>query len=109
MASTKLFEVSPAFPNDVATADMIKISLTNLSKGDDREAEALFKACGGLGFFLLDLNGDTAGEQMIREIDTAFEVARTAHGLDDAEKKDYAQNPPTQLFGQVLLCSCPIT
>ena len=101
MASPTLFESQPPFPDGIPVADIPKISLRRLVTGDD--AEAMLSACCKLGFFLLDLTGDTLGEKMIKDVDAVFEIARQTMELSTAEKEKYAMDIPRDYLGYVIL------
>ena len=47
----------PPFPEDVPTAPLLRISLSKLVQGDQKEIDKLWEACCELGFFYLDLRG----------------------------------------------------
>ncbi|THY22002.1 Clavaminate synthase-like protein [Aureobasidium pullulans] len=49
------FHDLPPFPEDVATAPLLRISLSKLISGDEGETDKLWEACCRLGFFYLDL------------------------------------------------------
>jgi hypothetical protein len=99
MASEKLFSNIPPFPDDVPTASMHRISLTDLRSGDGATAKALLTACQGLGFFLLDLNGDSVGEQIIDEVDQLLGLDKDVLNLPDEVKEQYMHDIPKSFLG----------
>lgn len=99
MASDKLFEDIPPFPDDVPTASMSTISLASLNSGDEVTAKRLFDACQELGFFLLDLHDDALGETLIQEIDDLFGVMKEVMNLPDEEKEKYLHDIPRSFLG----------
>jgi isopenicillin N synthase-like dioxygenase len=101
MASPKLFESAPAFPDNVPTVDLPIISLEKLSTGDDESARAMLAACQSLGFFLLDLRGSSNGDALSKEIDEMFDVAKETLSLPLEEKEKYLHNIPKSFLGYV--------
>lgn len=55
MPTNEAFANVPPFPGDVFTVELPRLELSKLLSGNEAESKALFKACAGLGFFLLDL------------------------------------------------------
>ena len=76
MASIRLFQSYPPFPNDVPTVEVPTFSLSKLSSGDKAQSEALLQICRTRGFFLLDLKGDAEGEKLLKNIKAVFAVAK---------------------------------
>ncbi|KAK7701640.1 hypothetical protein SLS64_010088 [Diaporthe eres] len=99
MASQKLFQAIPAFPDDIHTASMSTISLEKLNSGDEAAARDLLAACQELGFFLLDLNGDTLGNELIDIIDQLFLASKDIMDLPLAEKEQYLHDAPRSFLG----------
>lgn len=99
MASEKLFNEVPSFPDDVPVASMSTISLASLKSGDEAGAKAILNASEELGFFLLDLRGDTLGEKMIKEIDKLFGAMKEILSLPDDVKEKYQFNIPKSFLG----------
>jgi isopenicillin N synthase-like dioxygenase len=99
MASSAQFARYPAFPADVPSAQLAKISLHKLAAHDVYEAKALFESCRSVGFFLLDLSGNDAGEALVGDIDTLLDLARLTLALPEEEKMRYHAKPPHRLFG----------
>lgn len=99
MASYEQFRDYPKFGEDVPSAPLPKISLKRLSTGDENEFKALFESCRSLGFFLLDLSDEEAGETLVQDIDALLSLARETMALPEDEKMKYHANPPQRLFG----------
>lgn len=108
MVSPKLFESCPPFPADVPTARVDKISLAKLKTGDASEASRLFEACRTVGFFLLDLKNEPAGEEFIETITTTFGIAKEIFDLSVEEKEKYNMEAPRKLLGLVI-CFLPVS
>ncbi|KAL1870706.1 hypothetical protein Daus18300_005026 [Diaporthe australafricana] len=99
MASRKLFHDIPPFPDDVPTASMYTISLASLQSGDGTAAKSLLTACQELGFFLLDLNGDTMENELMNTIDQLFVVGKDIMDLPSDVKEQYLHDAPRSLLG----------
>lgn len=102
MVSTKLFASVPPFPDDVSCAQLPIVSLAKLSSHLELEIKAMFKACQQSGFFILDLNGDTVGEEMITELDRIFGVIAETMKLSHEDKEKYHANLPEKFWGYAL-------
>lgn len=92
MVSQRVFDGLPPFPENVPTAEVPKFSLSKLSSGDVIYASQLFETCRRTGFFLLDMGGDKTGDNMIKEIDTMFDISNNIFDLDIEEKGKYGQD-----------------
>lgn len=100
MASTKLFDASPPFPDDLQPiADIPTISLAKLAAYDPQEAHAVLDACRQIGFFLLDLSDDAVGRSMIDEVDQIFSMIRETMDLSMEEKMKFRNDPPREFRG----------
>ncbi|KAF4472870.1 oxidoreductase [Fusarium albosuccineum] len=100
MASEKLFENIPPFPDDIPIASITRISLTGLRSGDEVIAQSLLEACQTLGFFLLDLRGDMTGDTLVAEIDELMgNVNHDIMGLPLDVKKQYHVDVPRSFEG----------
>jgi non-haem dioxygenase in morphine synthesis N-terminal len=106
MASKTLFEATAPFPDDLQPiAEISTISLAKLVADDTCEAQAVLDACRQLGFFLLNLSGDTVGEEMIKEVDQVFEMVREIMDLAMEEKIQHSNDPPREFRGYEFLFS----
>lgn len=83
----------PPFPGDVPIAQLSRISLKKLLSDDEPESEALYKSCQLSGFFLLDLTATLEGEEILRDITEAFEMAETLFSMDLKEKMKFSLRP----------------
>jgi isopenicillin N synthase-like dioxygenase len=99
MASKKLFQAVPAFPEDVPTAHMYTVSLESLASGNPSAARSVLHACQELGFFLLDLHGDAVGETIIDEIDSLFRAGEEIMNLPHEVKDMYRHDLPKSFLG----------
>ncbi|KAI1163803.1 Clavaminate synthase-like protein [Nemania serpens] len=80
----------PEFPDGFPTVALETISLAKLlSDEDGAEADRVFEACKGRGFFYLDLAGCAAGETIARGADRAAAVAEDVFRLPLDEKMAY--------------------
>jgi hypothetical protein len=81
----------PAFPIDVPTAPLLRLSLSALRTSEE-ESAALFTAAKDLGFFYLDLRRDDLGDTLLDESDQLFEVGRQLFekGTEELSKFDYS-------------------
>lgn len=79
----------PPFPSNVPTVKLNKISLKKL-QDNAPESAALFDACRTYGFFLLDLQDCDAGEQLLKDVETAFAMGEELWAMPLKEKKKYS-------------------
>lgn len=86
MSSPKV-ATPPPFPNDVAIAPLLKLSLAKLVVRDANEVQRFVHACEDLGFFYLDLEGP--GEVLLSEADELFQVGKDLFDLNLEEKQKY--------------------
>ncbi|KAL4941421.1 hypothetical protein BDV06DRAFT_236040 [Aspergillus oleicola] len=99
MASTKLFESAPPFPDSLPVAKLLKISLSSLISGDPASANAVLTSCRTLGFFQLDLADTAIGEAMIRLVDSIFPIIYETMDLPLDQKMKYTQDAPRSFLG----------
>jgi len=87
---TLTFPSLPPFPSDIPTAPLYRLSLAAL-RSNSAESERLFQASKDLGFFYLDLRGDTEGEEILKEADQFFKLAPEFYdlGREELSKYDY--------------------
>lgn len=85
MPRASQFNQYPPFPEDVALADVPRLSLSKLLENDILESERLFRACREIGFFLLDLTGSRAGESMLDYTEKVFDLGQKIFGLGQEE------------------------
>ncbi|KAM3075715.1 hypothetical protein ACMFMG_007846 [Clarireedia jacksonii] len=65
-----------AFPNDVPTIPLARISIAKLLSGDEEEAKTLFHVCSNEGFFYLDLNTEPKGQNFSNKAQKLHHVAK---------------------------------
>lgn len=99
MASQKSFVDLPPFPDDVPVAPIHTIPLSSLRAGDENAAKSLLAACQELGFFLLSLEGDSIGDELIQEIDRLFLLAQEIMALPIDVKQQYLHDAPRSFLG----------
>lgn len=99
MASAAQFKRYPPFPQDTPAASLFRISLAKLSAGDAEESKAMFNCCRTVGFFLLDVSGDEAGEELSKEIDSLLDITKQTMDLPEGEKMEHCVEPPKKLVG----------
>lgn len=99
MPTQAYFDQYPAFPDDVQTAELQRISFAKLLKKDAAEAKTLFEACRAWGFFVLDFAGCEEGESFISLAADMFELDKEVNAVDVDELMKYAYKPPHSLFG----------
>jgi hypothetical protein len=85
----------PAWPVDVPTALLNKISLAELLEGDEMESAALYASCKSSGFFLLDLKGCQDGDVLCKKSETIFGLAKNMCDMPYEQKMQYALRPGT--------------
>lgn len=89
MASKRLHDAIPAFPQDLPIAPMHTISLTRLTPGETSTCQSILHVCQELGFFLLDLQGDEVGEIVIDEVDRLFRAGEDIMNLPEEVKEKF--------------------
>src|SRR5690349_17525552 len=78
---------APAFPDNVPTAPLLRLSLVKLLGRDPQLVKRFVNACEQLGFFYLDLSG--AGDSILADADQLFKVGEQLFDLPLEEKKQY--------------------
>jgi isopenicillin N synthase-like dioxygenase len=103
--SRDTFPDLPAFPDNVPTAPLLRISLEKLLSHDAEEEERCWKACCELGFFYLDLRAPSAsgqainGPTLLQDVDWLFEVMKGFFDLTVQEKVKYDFKDQGSYFG----------
>lgn len=89
--SLDIFPELPPFPTDIPTAPLLRLSLS-LLQSSAAEYDRLWSAATNLGFFYLDLRGDTTGEALLSESNILFDLGKQifALGRDELDKYDYS-------------------
>ncbi|KAJ4984404.1 hypothetical protein SVAN01_10111 [Stagonosporopsis vannaccii] len=78
----------PAFPSNIPTAPLLRISLTKLLAHDTLEESRCWAACQSLGFFYLSLDG-TAGSSLLSSSAELFTLMPRFFDLPLQEKEKY--------------------
>jgi isopenicillin N synthase-like dioxygenase len=79
----------PAFPADLPTKTLERVSFAGLRNGNTTDAETLYAACARDGFFLLDLTDSEQGRKFIATVDAMFKLQEEFFKLDIDVKKQY--------------------
>ncbi|WPH05103.1 Hypothetical protein R9X50_00800400 [Acrodontium crateriforme] len=110
------FDDLPAFPENVPTAPLLRLSLKTLLAGDAGEEERLWKASRELGFFYLDLrgaggpgsedlgevevkDGGVDGDGLLKDADMLFKLGEQLFALPTEEKQKYDFKDQGSYFG----------
>lgn len=88
---------APAFPHDVPTAPLLKLSLAKLQQHDVEEVSRFIRACEDIGFFYLDLRG--VGDEILANADKLFDVGVELFNLPLEEKQQYDFMHKNSYFG----------
>lgn len=88
---------APAFPDDVPTAPLLRLSLAKLLERDATEQDRFVRACEDLGFFYLDLSGP--GDSILTDADQLFQVGEQLFDLPVEEKQEYDFSHKDSYFG----------
>jgi isopenicillin N synthase-like dioxygenase len=88
----------PTFPKEVPTAPLLRLSLQLLRTSDD-ESNRLWSASTNLGFFYLDLRGDDAGEQLLKDSAELFKLGMELFDLGREKLGNYDYKPIGSYFG----------
>ena len=104
MPTQAYFNKCPQFPSDLPVAELPRVSFAKLLENQKSESDALFESSRALGFFLLDFEGSTEGEDFLKKAEKMFDINEEVNALDQEELKKYAYKGPTSLFGYVSLC-----
>ena len=103
MPTVDHFNKYPPFPTDIPVADLRCLSFSKLLTDEQSESEQLFQSCREIGFFVVDLRGTSEGEAMLKHAETAFDLNKKIHELDQEELNKHALQPSVSLFGFVHL------
>lgn len=91
--------VPVAFPTDVPTIELEKISLNKLLNDDEVESRKMFEICASTGFFYLDMMDHPKGRQLWADACHACRVGKEelpTHSIE--EKKSYKPRDRTGIF-----------
>ncbi|KAJ6078856.1 hypothetical protein N7467_008609 [Penicillium canescens] len=89
----------PPFPDDVATAPLLRLSSGKLLAGDPAEYAKLFQASTDIGFFYLNLSDSEQGSSLLGDADTLFKLGESLFELSLDEKKKYDFSGQNSYFG----------
>ena len=89
----------PAFPSDVPTAPIARISLTKILSGNAAESAAALEACRTHGFFYLNLSNTDIGEALLSESEDLQELSQPAFDTSIDYKRKFALVKGVNLFG----------
>lgn len=99
MASTASHHLYPPFPDGVATAPLVSVSLAELEADNVAASEALFKASKELGFFYLDMDGSPLGEKIVLLAEGLNTLQKKFDDLPFAEKDQFSREKLHPFFG----------
>ena len=97
LRSEKRLDVIPAFPDDVPTAPLLRLSYAKLLERDPVEVSRFVRACEDLGFLYLDLSGP--GDRILAEAEKLFVLGRKLFELPLEEKRKYDFQKKLSYFG----------
>ncbi|KAL2796350.1 hypothetical protein BJX66DRAFT_324082 [Aspergillus keveii] len=89
----------PSFPEDVATAPLLRLSLKKLAERDEVEIQRLNAACEDLGFFYLDLQEASLVPDILDDVDELFHLGFRLFELPLEEKQKYDLSSQKSYFG----------
>jgi hypothetical protein len=96
-APQQAYSDAPAFPDNVPTAPLLRLSLAKLLDRNPAEVKRFINACEDLGFFYLDLSGP--GDPILADADQLFKVGEELFELPLEEKKQYDFSEKKSYFG----------
>lgn len=99
MDYTDNFEGTPAFPEDVQTAPLLRLSLDKLLRHDEAELKRMCNACEEIGFFYMDLRGTRNGDNILENADRLFAIEQELFDLSLEEKQRYDFSKEGSYFG----------
>jgi hypothetical protein len=101
MPTQEYFSKLPPFPSDVPVAQLRRISYAKLLELDEAESALLFDACQTHGFFLLDFDTCSKGQEFLNRAERMFELTEEVNAEPVEELMKYAYKPPHSLIGFV--------
>ncbi|KAL9619162.1 MAG: hypothetical protein Q9160_006171 [Pyrenula sp. 1 TL-2023] len=99
MPTQQNFNKFPLFPEDVPVIALRCLSYEKLQKQDESESAALFGACRGMGFVLIDFQGNKDGEAFLEKALEMFQITEEINAMDADYLEKYVYQPPGSLFG----------
>jgi hypothetical protein len=76
MPTQTYFSKYPSFPSDVTTAQLPRLSFSKILNYEKAESDAFFKACRTVGFFLLDFQGSSEGEDFLKKAEAMLDLMK---------------------------------
>ena len=92
MAQFTTHHTLPPFPDDITTAPLVSVSLAKLEAGDSAESDAFYKACQGLGFFYLQMDGSPLGEEIVKEAEQLHALQKVFFERPKSEKDKFGRD-----------------
>ncbi|KAJ5532013.1 hypothetical protein N7494_008565 [Penicillium frequentans] len=99
MPTSKYFDQCPPFPSGVHTVPLPKVSFEELQNGSEKESQLLFQACQEWGFFLLNLQPSSKGNELLKHAEQMFDLTNETYNLEQSVLDSYAYKPPHDLTG----------
>jgi hypothetical protein len=99
MSPTTSHHLYPPFPDDIETAPLVSISLAKLEKNDKAESDSFFKACRGLGFFYMNMEGSTLGDSLVSEAEQLQNLQKQFFKVPHEEKEVFSREKIDPFFG----------
>ena len=93
------FNGLPPFPSNVLTAPLLRLSLSKLLTQDETEIKRLIEASEEIGFFHLDLQEPSCGNDLLDAADRLFQTGKDLFSLDLEEKQKYDFSSQNSYFG----------
>ncbi|KAL3459163.1 hypothetical protein BJX64DRAFT_291561 [Aspergillus heterothallicus] len=93
------FEGLPPFPDDILTAPLLRLSLKKLVERNEVEIRRLNSACEELGFFYLDLQDADSVLDILKDVDSLFQIGTKLFELPLEEKQRYDLSSQQSYFG----------
>ncbi|PLN86017.1 Clavaminate synthase-like protein [Aspergillus taichungensis] len=93
------FNGLPPFPSTVPTAPLLRLSLSKLLTQDETETKRLIEASEEIGFFYLDLQEPSCGNDLLDAADKLFQTGKDLFSLDLEEKQKYDFSGQKSYFG----------
>lgn len=88
----------PPFSDNIPTAPLITLNLSALESDSPSESDALFTAAKELGFFYLDLNDSSLGEDIVREAEELNKLQNEFFSLPYEVKDRYGRGVIDKFF-----------
>ena len=96
---TTSFSKEESFPSGLKTADLETISLNALEKASTSEGARLFDASRQYGFFYLNLEATSTGEELLEVVGKLFPLSKEVFEMPQEEKQQYDLKDKGVFFG----------